>query len=148
MGLWAFSERQRKPHEGPRHGVGTLSDPARLLLGSPVPGHTFAGRRGGNSPCSTCVGAGTQLRLGEMPPQHSWALRVPAVCRAQTQHHGRWGRGGDPDSARLEGWPTSTPKMFRVSRQKHHGQKFCWVMEQKLNSPRDRDIAWILLWDK
>lgn len=49
---------------------------------------------------------------------------VPGVCRAQTHRHVRWGRGSDPESTRLEGWPTSTPKMFRVSRQSTTGKSF------------------------
>lgn len=121
MGLWAFSERQRKPQEGPRHIVGTPSHPAQLLSGSPVPGHAFAGRQGGNSPCSTCVGGGTQLRLGEMPPQHSWPLRGPWGRRAQTHHRalgqGRW-------SQERSAWRLTYPHTQNVQGQSTTGKSF------------------------
>lgn len=102
MGLWAFFERQRKPHKGPWHVVGTPSYPAQLLSGSPMPGHMFAGRQGGEFPVQHLRGwwdtaeAGGNATPGLLTPQGSlgWVSTDPPP---RVLGQGRWSQESSAD---------------------------------------------------
>lgn len=99
---------------------------------------------GGNSPCSTCMGGGHSWGWGKChpsTPDPSGSVSTDPPPRVPGQ--GRWSQ--KRSARRMTSLHTQN---VQGQLTEHHRQKFCWVMEQKLNSPCDHDTAWNLLWDK